>query len=51
MRERREAYPGGERVIVVGGTAGEVIEADHGAPGGRMRDGESEEPSEEAAIA
>ena len=46
-RERREAYPGGEGVVAGGGTAGEVFEEDHGDPGGRMRDGESEE----AAIA
>ena len=47
MRERREAYPGGEGVVAGGGTAGEVFDKDHGNPGGRMRDGESEE----AAIA
>ena len=50
-RERREAYPGGEGVITGGGTAGVVFEEDHGDPGGRMRDGESEEASEEATIA
>ena len=48
---RREAYPGGEGVITGGGTAGVVFEEDHGDPGGRMRDSESEEASEEAAIA
>ena len=46
-RERREAHSGAEGVVVGGGTAGEVFEEDHGDPGGRMRDGESEE----AAIA
>ena len=50
-RERREAYPGGEGVIAGGGTAREVFKEDHGDPGGRMRDGESEEASEEVAIA
>ena len=44
---RREAYPGGEGVVAGGGTAGDVFEEDHGDPGGRMRDGESDE----AAIA
>ena len=51
LRERIEAYPGGEGVTVGGGTAGEVIEEDHGDPDGRMRDDESEEASEEVAIA
>ena len=37
-RERREAYPGGEGVIVGGGTAREVFGEDHGDPDGRMRD-------------
>ena len=46
-RERREAYPGGEGVVVGGGTTGGVFEEDYGDPDGRMRDGESEE----AAIA
>ena len=50
-RERREAYPSGEGVDAGGGTAREVFEEDHGDPGGRIRDGESEEASEEAAIA
>ena len=50
-RERREAYPAGDIVVIGGGTAGEVIEEDHGVRGGRMRGGESEEESEEAAIA
>ena len=48
---RREAYPGGERANVGGGTTREVIEEDHGDRGGRMRDGKSEEASEEVAIA
>ena len=47
MRERREAYPGGEVVVAEGGTAGDVFEEDHGDPNGRMQDDESEE----AAIA
>ena len=51
LRETREAYPGGEGVVVGGGTTGEVFEDDHGDPGGRMRDDESEETREEAAIA
>ena len=38
-RERREAYLGGEEVVIGGGTAGEVFEEDHGDPDGRMRDG------------
>ena len=50
-REGRLAYPGGEGVIAGGGTAGEVFEEDHDDPSGRMRDSESEEASEEAAIA
>ena len=45
------AYPVGEGVVVVRGTAGEVFEEDHGDPGGRMRDGEREEAREEATIA
>ena len=47
LRQRREAYPGGEGVVAGGGTAREVFVEDHGDPGGRMQDGESEE----AAIA
>ena len=50
-RERREAYPGGEGVVAGGGTTGEFFDEDHGDPGGRIRDGESEEASEEVAIA
>ena len=42
---------GGERVVIRAATAGEVIGEDHGDPDSRMRDGESEEASEEAAIA
>ena len=51
-RERREAYLAGDREVIIGGrTAGEVIQEDHGVRSGRMRDGESEQASEEAAIA
>ena len=51
-RERREACPiSGRVVVVVGGNAGEVIQEDHSICGGRMRDGESDEATEEANIA
>lgn len=41
----------GDRVVIGGGTAGEVIPGDHGVRDGRMQDGESEQASEEAARA
>ena len=49
--ERREVYPTGDSVVVGGGTAGEFIQEGHGVHGGRMRDGNIEQASEEAAIA